>query len=358
MNGNMDRKIIGIAAAVFLALAAGTAEPTPQERYVSQYHAMAVGEMYRSGIPASITLAQGLLESSCGESPLAVKGNNHFGIKCSNWKGKTMKHDDDRRNECFRVYDSVEESYRDHSDFLRYRDRYKFLFDLELTDYQGWANGLKKAGYATDPQYPAKLIKLIEDYKLYEYDSMTPDQAGIGRTAEPGGEKKKKPSRVTRRKSGTVREYEEEERPEAIPESPLSLEEPETYAARKGESFHFSLARKVYSRNGVPFIYSMEGETVASIAQAHDLFVRELMKFNDMQREEPLAPGTVVYLQPKRSQSVRGLDKYIVDHDGESLRDIAQRFAVKLEALEKMNGIGAGTSLREGDMILLRLDRP
>ena len=139
---------------------------SPQEIYIDQFASLAVEEMYRTGVPASITLAQGLLESRYGLSELAVKGNNHFGIKChNNWKGKKMYYDDDRRGECFRKYPSPEQSYRDHSDFLRYRDRYKFLFDYKITDYKAWARGLKKAGYATDPAYPSKLINLIEEYK-------------------------------------------------------------------------------------------------------------------------------------------------------------------------------------------------
>ena len=353
----MRRKIfLWMAAAVIAATAAGRPESTPQESYISRFSAMAVREMYRSGVPASITLAQGLLESRYGESPLAVKGNNHFGIKCGNWDGRTMKHDDDRRNECFRVYGSAEESYRDHSDFLRYRDRYKFLFDYEVTDYRSWAYGLKKAGYATDPEYPAKLIRLIEDYRLHEYDTMAPEQSGEKQDGGNSGSKKKKTSRLNWKKSGKSADAPVEEEPAAsIPESPLRLEEARPYTAA-GETFRFSLSRPVYARNGIPFIYTLEGETVASIAEAQDLFVREVLKYNDMETTEPLAPGTVIYLQPKKSQSVKGLDKYIVDHDGETLRDIAQRFAVRLESLEKMNGISRRTGLREGDMILLRTE--
>lgn len=157
---------------------AAWAQGTPQERYIQKWAPTAVREMYRSGVPASITLAQGILESRYGLSPLASEGNNHFGIKChKDWKGKSMRYDDDAKGECFRVYDSADESFQDHSDFLRYRDRYKFLFDLKTTDYKGWAYGLKKAGYATDPNYPAKLIKYIEDYKLYEYDTMTSEES-------------------------------------------------------------------------------------------------------------------------------------------------------------------------------------
>ena len=146
---------------------------TPQRSYIEKYSDLAVEEMYRAGVPASITLAQGLLESGNGLSELAVKGNNHFGIKCHNtWTGAKVYHDDDRKGECFRKYDNPEESFRDHSDFLRYRDRYKFLFDYEPTDYKSWAYGLKAAGYATDPKYPEKLIRLIEEHELYLYDTM------------------------------------------------------------------------------------------------------------------------------------------------------------------------------------------
>ena len=162
---------IAIFTIALTAFANPSADKSPQTRYVEKYSLLAVDEMYRSGVPASITLAQGLLESRYGLSELATTGNNHFGIKCHNdWQGGKVYHDDDRKGECFRKYDSPEQSFRDHSDFLRYRDRYKFLFDLEVNDYKGWAYGLKKAGYATDPAYPAKLIKLIEDYRLYMYD--------------------------------------------------------------------------------------------------------------------------------------------------------------------------------------------
>ena len=190
---------------------------TPQEDYIRKYSATAVREMYRSGVPASITLAQGLLESRYGQSELAVRGNNHFGIKCHDWTGKKMYYDDDAKGECFRVYTSADESFRDHSDFLRYRDRYTFLFDYDITDYRSWAYGLKKAGYATDPAYPSKLVKIIEDYHLYDYDTMTsvaPDERG----KESG---KKAERRKRQKKSDSVQ-------PETavIPESPNSIEEP------------------------------------------------------------------------------------------------------------------------------------
>jgi hypothetical protein len=290
-------------------------DDTPQERYVKKYADMAVKEMVRSGVPASITLAQGMLESGSGMSKLATQGNNHFGIKChKGWEGKSMKVDDDAPNECFRVYSSVADSYKDHSDFLRYRDRYKFLFDLERTDYKGWAYGLKKAGYATDPGYPAKLIKYIEEYKLYKYDVLS--------------------------------KVEEKE----VPLSPLVIEAPKM--AR--EEFHFPLTRELFSKNGVPFVYSLEGETYRSIAKYYHLFHQEILRFNDLRKDEELLPGTVVYLSFKENHTQPGLDKYIIEQDGEDFHAICQRFAVKEKAILKLNGWKKAPFLAEGDEIKLR----
>lgn len=290
-------------------------DDTPQERYVKKYADMAVKEMVRSGVPASITLAQGMLESGSGMSKLATQGNNHFGIKChKGWEGKSMKVDDDAPNECFRVYSSVADSYKDHSDFLRYRDRYKFLFDLERTDYKGWAYGLKKAGYATDPGYPAKLIKYIEEYKLYKYDVLS--------------------------------KVEEKE----LPLSPLVIEAPKM--AR--EEFHFPLTRELFSKNGVPFVYSLEGETYRSIAKYYHLFHQEILRFNDLRKDEELLPGTVVYLSFKENHTQPGLDKYIIEQDGENFHAICQRFAVKEKAILKLNGWKKAPFLAEGDEIKLR----
>ena len=313
----MKRVLIAFALALLCLCGAGAGDTTPQQRYVEKYAPMAVREMLRSGVPASITLAQGMLESGNGESKLATQGKNHFGIKChKGWTGKSMKVDDDARGECFRVYDSVEESYRDHSDFLRYRDRYKFLFDLDRTDYKGWAYGLKKAGYATDPSYAAKLIRYIEDNNLSRFD--------------------------------VLKEVEAEE----MPLPPHQIEAP--VLTMSDEEFHFPLTRELYSVNGVPFVYSLEGETYKSIAKHYHLFHREILRFNDLKRDVPLAPGTVVYLAHKKNHSPKGLDKYIVEEDGEDFHAICQRFALKEKAVLKMNGLSKAPSLREGDELKLR----
>ena len=399
------KKIVSILVLVLGAFAAFAQVPQI-EKYVSDWAPTAVREMYRSGVPASITLAQGILESRYGLSPMAANGNNHFGIKChKDWTGKKQFHDDDEKGECFRVYDNADESFRDHSDFLRYRDRYKFLFEFETTDYKSWANGLKKAGYATDPGYPDKLIKYIEDYNLSKYDTMSlaeaerlldaqetvgasavqqthdgseqaagkdrskdddqslnkgndrsrsavegPSKAGI-KAAKKAEKKAGKAARKARRHSSAE---EDDELTGKIPDSPLSLEEPKKIDRNQLEEFKFSLTREAYSKNGVPFVTSMDGETYSSIASRYGLFLKELLKFNDLTAPQELAPGTVVYLQAKKSQSEKGLDKYIVDEDGQSLRDICQRFGVKMSSVCKMNGITPEYVLREGDTIVLR----
>ena len=371
------------------------ADVSPQQKYIERYSGIAVDEMYRSGIPASITLAQGLLESRYGLSELAAKGNNHFGIKCHNdWKGKSMKVDDDRKGECFRVYGSALQSFQDHSDFLRYRDRYKSLFELDITDYKGWAYGLSKAGYATDPAYPQKLIRLIEEYGLQRFDTEAADDdvfpaAGSGTSVSeaPSSSARQEPSaskhkskgskkHKSKGKAGSARSDSDgavaQAQPSApapaarrrartgsdrrvIPEPPTALERPEIVSqSRANEVFHFSLDRKLYTQNGVPFVYSQAGESYASIAEDYNLFLKEILKFNDLSADQPLAVGTPVYVRAKKSRAAAGVEKYVVGEDGEQLRDICQRFAVKMKSVLKRNGFAAGQTLREGDTIVLR----
>ena len=314
----------------FLLFPAAAWAQSVQEQYIQTYSQIAVEEMLRSGVPASITLAQGLLESGSGQYRLATEGNNHFGIKChKGWTGRSMKHDDDARNECFRVYDSPEQSFRDHSDFLRYRDRYKFLFDLERTDYQGWAYGLKQAGYATDPKYAGKLIKYIEDYNLARFDLVSVEEEA------------------------------------ALPEAPHKIEEPVPVSSARSaapgedpvlpnEDFHFPLTRALFSLNGVPFVYAMEGESYSSLAKYYHLFKWEILRYNDESKDRVLDAGTIVYLQSKKNQAPEGLDMYIVSEDGEDFHAICQRFGVKEKAILKLNGFEAPVQLQEGDEIKLR----
>ena len=317
----MRKFVLMLFAAVMLCI---SADNSPQQKYISKYAQAAVSEMHRSGVPASITLAQGILESRSGLSALAAEGNNHFGIKCHrDWKGKTMKVDDDRKGECFRVYDSASESFRDHSDFLRYQDRYRSLFSLDPKDYKGWANGLKAAGYATDKAYAGKLIKIIEDYELYKFDD------GVAIEIETPDEL-------------------EQVHQVKFDHNPLST---------KYKEYHkVSLRRPVYEKNGVMFVLAREGETYQMIAADYELFGKEILRFNDLPKKSTSVPqtGEVVYIQQKKKKAAKGIEKYIVGSDPESLRDICQRFAVRMDAVVKLNRLSKDYKPEEGDTILLR----
>jgi len=293
----------------------------PAIGYIAKYSETAVKEMYRSGVPASITLAQGLLESGKGLGYLAIQANNHFGIKChQDWQGERVYYDDDAKGECFRKYPTAEDSFTDHSNFLRFKPRYAFLFELHTADYKSWAYGLKSAGYATDPKYAEKLIAIVERYDLNRYDV-----------------------RAEREKM-------------EIPETPSELEKPERFISKGAiGKYSVTLKREILQKNGIPFIYARAGETYKSIAESYDLFPSELEAINDVRStHRELAAGDVVYLHRKASKASKGLDLYVCQ-EGDDLWTISQRFAVRLSSLMKMNGIkNASMTLQEDDTIFLR----
>ncbi len=308
-------KIPGILLiAVLLGNLASAQSPAanPRQLYVEEYKDLAVKEMLRSGVPASITLAQGMLESNNGNSTLAKKANNHFGIKChSNWKGGTVYHDDDHKGECFRKYKSVYESYQDHSDFLMSGSRYSFLFELDMTDYKAWARGLQKAGYATSTTYAAKLIRIIEENGLHQYDL-----EGAG-TAN---------ARRTRKKPG----------------------DPNTEALSTNE---------ILIRNRVKYIIVKPDDNFRTLQERFDLLPFEIYKYNDFARDQELKTGQVVYLQPKRNKAEVGNDWHTVK-EGETMADISQKYAVKAEKLYSKNLLAPGTEIKAGDKISLRKQLP
>lgn len=298
-----------------LLAAVPAAGQNPYSEYIAKYADLAMSEMQRTGVPASITLAQGLVESAAGESPLALYANNHFGIKCNGaWSGKKYYKDDDEVQECFRVYESAEASYRAHSDYLRERERYQGLFELDPTDYKAWARGLRQAGYATDPRYADKLIRLIEEYDLDRFDL---------------------------REDPVVAQTQ--------PEPELKLRDPVDTLYR--ERVSLSLSRPVYERNGVPYVYAIEGDTFASIAESQGLFLREILNFNDLKKEIPLEPGDVVYIARKQKNGEYG--SYEVRRDGETFWEISQFFAVQLKKLRQYNAFRGDAPLEEGDTVIL-----
>lgn len=275
------------------------------EQYVEKYAATAVEEMHRNRIPASITLAQGLLESGNGNSRLALVGNNHFGIKCKkDWEGETLKEDDDAPQECFRKYPTPIDSYRDHSEFLKKGQRYAFLFDLELTDYKSWAHGLKKAGYATNPKYAEILIGVIERNNLSRFDQL---------------------------------------KPTAVEEKQIVAEKKQVIAQET----------KLIV-NGVPAVVVKLGDSYTSIALDNDMRVWQIYKYNDLSKNSSINVGDTIFIKPKNYKA--NIESHIVQ-SGEMMQVISQRYAIKLSRLLSMNKMKEGDEPIAGEVIYLRSKR-
>lgn len=286
----------GILILLFQLALFGNPGYAQQKEYIEKYKDVAIREMKAYGIPASITLAQGILESASGTSYLATKANNHFGIKCHrDWKGKKVYRDDDEKNECFRHYDNAEQSFVDHSKFLKNRSRYAFLFEEDITDYKAWAKGLKKAGYATNPKYPQLLIRIIEDYNLSQYDNMEPAKEPV------------------------------------VP----------TFGS------HIVLT----SENDVEYVEILAGDSFESIAKETETSIKRLLKYNELNYDAQLKEGQRIYLQPKRK---RAKQLTYVLQEGDSMYEVSQKFAIKLKYIYKRNKLSVGQQLPAGTSILLR----
>ncbi|GHT21507.1 N-acetylmuramoyl-L-alanine amidase [Bacteroidia bacterium] len=261
------------------------------EAYIRQYSPLAVAHMQKYKIPASITLAQGLLESGAGRGRLAREGNNHFGIKCHEWEGKKMYQKDDGPNDCFRVYNKADDSFEDHARFLSERTRYAVLFTLNPRDYQAWARGLKKCGYATDPNYPTKLIKLIEDYELYRFDTKQ-------------SARKAKPNIVV-----TVN-------PKKQP----------------GQYLH-----QPYKDHGLVYVIALEDDSYEKIARDLGFRIRDLVKWNEVPHADfPLFKGDIVWLQKKNKKAELPFSEHRV-REGESMHKISQWYGIHVKQLYKLN---------------------
>lgn len=262
--------------------------------YIEKYKDEAIEQMQRYRIPASITLAQGLLESGAGTSTLTRKSHNHFGIKCGNdWRGRRTYHDDDARGECFRVYKNARASYEDHSRFLAGKQRYASLFRLKPTDYKGWARGLKKAGYATNPAYANQLIRIIELYELDRFDSGRLKDTWIANPHEP------------------------------------------------------------YLANGLLYVIARTGDTFKGLAEEFDISARKLRKYNDLYKGYTLKKGDVVYLEKKNRRAHKAYKTHRVQA-GESMYLISQRYGIRLERLYKMNHQTLDYVPQTGDVLKLR----
>ena len=307
----------------FFSLICCHAQRITAEEYISHYKDIAMSEMKRSGIPAAITLAQGLLETESGNSELVKKSNNHFGIKCKNtWTGASVTHDDDLRGECFRAYQTPEESFRDHSDFLRGNTRYSALFKLDLKDYQGWAYGLKRAGYATNPLYPQILIKNIEQYNLQQYSLQTLDSL---------------PHDGSRIKADSIVETIKEIPGNEIKDSAATtiLDAPD----------------KILNINNCKCVYARKGLSLLVIAIKNKINLSRLLEYNEMAEDGILNEAQYIYLQKK---SKTGEKDYYIAQEGESIYDIAQKNGIQLQYLLDYNGLKDGDKAIAGTKLFLK----
>ena len=288
----------------FLSLSAQMRWNSMYQSYIDQYKDLAIEQMLRYNIPASITLAQGLFESGAGQSVLAVRGNNHFGIKCHGWNGKAVYHDDDARNECFRAYDNAFDSYEDHSKFLVRQQRYSRLFSLSRTDYKGWARGLKECGYATNPRYADKLIGIIELYKLNRYDH--------------------------------ARNFDKYMAKHVSKDQPV-----------RGERLH---PIKIYNKNY--YLVARDGDTFKTIGKEVGISYRKLAKVNERDSSEPLQAGDIVYLKKKQKHAEKTYkNRPHRVKAGDSMYSISQQYGIRLKNLYKMNHLSVDYNLRVGDLL-------
>lgn len=334
------------------------------QNYIDTYKEIAINEEIRSGVPAAITLAQGILESSCGQSDLCQKSNNHFGVKCKeNWTGPTTTHDDDLKGECFRVYADAAESYKDHSDFLKYRPYYVDLFKLRQDDYKGWAYGLKKAGYATERDYPKNLIHLIETYNLQQYTLVAmermknPDQATYAATNSAAAPVTAAVSRNDQPVTGSVAN--DGNKPALSGPVVTNEEEDTTYAApavvadndNANEPGMDGYPEGVFSINGTKVVFAKAGTSLFALASNYTVGFKTLLDFNELDKGDILEKDRLIYLEKKPK---RGGKDYHVVMASETLDDIAQKEGVRLESILLYNTLQKNSRPAAGTKIYLR----
>ena len=311
--------------------------------YIKEYKSVAVREMKLYKIPASITLAQGMIESGCGKSMLARNTKNHFGIKCQNdWSGDTYLHDDDKEKECFRKYQDVDESFRDHSIFLTTRKRYSALFELPLNDYKGWAKGLKQAGYATNPDYPNILIRLIETNKLYLLDDTLVKPEAVAQNV-PSSKASDEIIQPDSKNGSTVND-----------EGYLIFSKNYKMPNASGYKVLYTsdLGRKVYGNSNVPFIFAQKDDTWYSIAKEFRILIFQVYRQNDLKKSDPITPGQILYLEAKKKNNSGGTYKV---KKGDTMYSISQEKCIKLPHLLKYNYLQPGDEPNPG--VVLKLSK-
>lgn len=344
-------KKLFLFSCLFIGLAA-QAQKERGEAYVAMYKELAITEMLRTGVPASITLAQGILESQFGESDLVKGSNNHFGIKCkTEWTGPKIYHDDDEKGECFRVYATAADSYKDHSDFLKTRPNYAFLFKLDPTDYDGWAKGLKKAGYATSPVYPQKLLKVINDYNLQRYSL-----EALARLKNPSPENTPVIASAVIKEEVTARVDPVSNQTEKISQDPTVVKEETANAAAVQEPAIAKIKKAnnypagIFSINHAKVVYAMEGTSLLSLANQYDIPLSKLIEFNDLAEMDVLDMDRLIFIEKKLKKCTN--DFHVVA-TGETLHDICQQEGIRLDSLMEYNSLAKTAILISGNKIYL-----
>uniref|UniRef100_UPI00405779A8 glucosaminidase domain-containing protein n=1 Tax=Alistipes sp. TaxID=1872444 RepID=UPI00405779A8 len=314
---------------VISLFAAQAKERQTREEYVEKYKAIAIAHMERYGIPASITMAQGILESDSGNSRLSTSSNNHFGIKCKkHWTGDRVYHDDDAKGECFRAYPSVEASYQDHADFLDQSPRYDSLFAYPADDYRSWARGLKAAGYATAPDYAERLVKIIESMKLYLLDKENGNKIySAAQTAVANTEAWFESNIAT---------SDEQINPNAFRV---------TVNSHKGYG--------VYRTNHTFYVVAKEGDTFESVGEIFDISAKMLRKFNDVAKDAQLSKGDIIYIERKKTQWLGNVMQHKVVRE-ENLYTLSQSYGIRQKSLAKLNRLRSNEDVRKGDIIRLK----
>ncbi len=321
--------LLFIAAVLWLNMHAQISDVTLA--YINQYKQVAINEMIRTGVPAAITLAQGILESNSGQCPLVQQSNNHFGIKCkSDWSGEVVYHDDDRKSECFRRYNTAEDSYRDHSDFLKNRPNYTFLFDINATDYADWAYGLKSAGYATNPSYAQSVITTIEKYDLEQYTDIALQQNNEITVA-----------------SGPLNTQDK-----YAFESPAKINDVKaaSQVSNQQSDKAINYPDGVFQINQTNVLYAKAGSSLFAIASKFAIPYKKLLGYNDLGNVDILNQSTLIYLEKKPKHGSRD---YHVAMPNEDMHDIAQEEGVQLQSLLAYNNLQKNNQPKAGDKILL-----
>ena len=323
-NIALSALLVGVAT-----LSLQAKERQTREEYVERYKAIAIAHMERYGIPASITMAQGILESDSGNSHLSTSSNNHFGIKCKkHWTGDKVYHDDDAKGECFRAYPSVEASYQDHADFLDQSPRYDSLFAYPSDDYRSWARGLKAAGYATAPDYAERLVKIIESMKLYLLDKENGNKI------------------YSAAKSATANTEAWFESNTASPDEQINPN-----AFRVTVNSHKGYG--IYRTNHTFYVVAKEGDTYQKIGEVFDISARTLEKFNDVAKGASLNKGDIVYIERKKTQWLGNVMQHKVVRE-ENLYSLSQSYGIRCKSLAKLNRLRSSEDVKKGDIIRLK----